>query len=71
MQAHETARVGPAKCGDDPRKVFGLAVQNACEITLLTCETQDHRAALLARRFILPPTMARAVAELHFMEAAR
>lgn len=71
MCAPNAARAAPAKCGDDPRKVFGLAAQNACEITLLTCETQDHRAALLARRFILPPVMARAVAALHFMEAAR
>ncbi len=71
MRASNAARAVPAKSGGDPRKVFGLAAQNACEITLLTCETQDHRAALLARRFTLPPTMARAVAEVHFMEAAR
>ncbi len=70
MQAHETARVGPAKCGDDPRKVFGLQAQNNDDTTLLAWEIQRWRAVWIASRFRLPPAIAHAVAELHFAEAA-
>jgi hypothetical protein len=40
MLVPNAARAAQAKCGDDPRKVFGLAAQNTCENTTFTSEIQ-------------------------------
>jgi hypothetical protein len=71
MQAHETARVAPAKSKDDPRKVFGLGALNTCEDIPSLTEIQPRCTAWLARWFLMPSSMARVFAKPHFVEATR
>jgi hypothetical protein len=70
MLVPNASRVTLAKCGDDPRKVFGLQAQNNDHTTHLAWEIQCWRAVRIASRFRLPPAIAHAVAEFHLVEAA-